>query len=751
MAQAPPPAVTPIAAALADRYIVERELGRGGMATVYLAEEKKHGRKVAIKVLRTEITAALGTERFLREIGIAARLAHPHIVPLIDSGEAGGQLYYVQPHVPGGSLRERLLESGPLPVKDALRIAQEVGAGLDYAHRNGFVHRDVKPENILFADGHALLADFGVARACCDAEESTGREQVTEVGIALGTPEYMSPEQASGEPDLGTESDVYSLACVVYEMLAGQPPFTGGGLRAIMAKHVTETPRPIRGMRPDVPTAVEHALARALEKDPERRFHSTAEFATALAAADSASRTPTTTRSIAVLPFVNASPETENEYLSDGITDELIDALAKIAGLRVSSRTSAFALKGKPLDVRAVGALLGVSVVLEGTVRKAGERLRITAQLTSTDDGRLLWSQRFDRKLVDVFEIQDEIAGTIVNTLRATMFADLSEHVPRRYTENIQAYGLYLKGRFAWNKRTSEGVAEAVDYFRQAIGEDPSYAPAYAGLADSFALDVDYRSIPVAEAYARAKDYARKALELDESLPSAHASLAWSLFIYDWKWDESEREFRRAIELNPRYASAHQWFAFLLAARGQFDAALLEGHTAIELDPASVSARRALGWVYYYARRYGQAREHLARAIEMNPMAVESIRMLGSTLALQGETAEAERVLREALTLPGASAYSTATLGWLLGQSGKRAEAEELLQELEAERQRGYVSPVAFAILHIGLGNHSAALDWTERAYDERRGWLVYVNVNPIFDSLRKEPRFSALIERMGL
>ena len=751
MAQAP--AVDPIAAALADRYTIERELGRGGMATVYLAEEKKHGRKVAIKVLRTEITAALGIERFLREIGIAARLAHPHIVPLIDSGKAGDQLYYVQPHVPGGSLRERLVAMGPLPLKDALRIAQEVGAGLDYAHRNGFVHRDVKPENILFADGHALLADFGVARACSDADESTSppRQKVTEVGIALGTPEYMSPEQASGEPDLGTASDVYSLACVVYEMLAGEPPFSGAGPRAIMAKHVTDTPRPIRGMRPDVPTAVEHALARALEKDPERRFHSTAEFATALAAADSAGRTPTTTRSIAVLPFVNASPETENEYLSDGITDELIDALAKIAGLRVSSRTSAFALKGKPLDVRAVGALLGVSVVLEGTVRKAGARLRITAQLTSTDDGRLLWSQRFDRKLVDVFEIQDEIAATIVNTLRATMFADLSEHVPRRYTENIQAYGLYLKGRFAWNKRTSEGVAEAVDYFQQAIGEDPSYAPAYAGLADSFALDVDYRSIPVAEAYARAKDYARKALELDESLPSAHASLAWSLFIYDWKWDEAEREFRRAIELNPRYASAHQWFAFLLAARGQFDAALLEGHTAIELDPASVSARRALGWVYYYARRYAQAREHLARAIEMNPMAVESIRMLGSTLALQGETAEAERVLREALTLPGASAYSTATLGWLLAQSGKRAEAEQLLQELEAERERGYVSPVALAILHMGLGNLQEALVWTERAYDERRGWLVYVKVNPIFDPVRNEPNFKSLVDRMRL
>src|SRR3989441_8231637 len=464
------------------------------MATVYLADEKKHGRKVAIKVLRPEITAALGTTRFLREIGIAAQLAHPHIVPLIDSGEAAGMLYYVQPHVPGGSLRERLLERRPLSVKDALRIAQEVGAGLDFAHRQGFVHRDVKPENILFADGHAVLADFGVARACCDPDADTTRagELATEVGLAVGTPEYMSPEQASGEPNLGSASDVYSLACVVYEMLVGEPPFTGAGARAVMAKHVTESPRPVRGFRPEVPAWGERALEQARKKDPEQRFEGGAEFVAALMAPDSAAiaRTPASTRSIAVLPFVNASPEVENEYLSDGITDELIDALAKIAGLRVSSRTSVFALKGKSLDVRAVGALLGSSVVLEGTVRKAGDRLRITAQLTSTDDGRLLWSQRYDRQLVDVFAIQDEIAATIVNTLRATMFADLSEHVPRRYTENIQAYGLYLKGRFAWNKRTQEGVAEAVRFFEQAIAEDPNYAPAYAGLADSYSLDV---------------------------------------------------------------------------------------------------------------------------------------------------------------------------------------------------------------------------------------------------------------------
>ncbi len=716
------------------------------MATVYLAEEKKHGRKVAIKVLRPEITAALGTERFLREIGIAARLAHPHIVPLIDSGEAGGLLYYVQPHVPGGSLRDRLVEKSPLPIKDALRIAQEIGAGLDFAHRKGFVHRDVKPENILFADGHAVLADFGVARACCDAEDG-----VTEVGLAVGTPEYMSPEQASGDEDLSAASDVYSLACVVYEMLAGEPPFRGNSSRAVIAQHVTAAPRPLRGFRPDVPAGTERAIARGLEKDPAQRYPSAAEFVAALAAPDGVPRSPAATRSIAVLPFVNASPDADNEYLSDGITDELIDALAKISGLRVSSRTSVFALKGKPLDVRAVGALLGTSVVLEGTVRKAGDRLRITAQLTSTDDGRLLWSQRYDRQLVDVFAIQDEIAATIVNTLRATMFADVSEHVARRYTENIQAYGLYLKGRYEWNKRTQEGVAAAIHYFERAIAEDPAYAPAYAGLSDSYSLDVDYRSIPVHQSYQRAKEYARKALALDESVPTAHASLAWALFIYDWQWDEAEREFRRAIELNPRYASAHQWFAFLLAARGQHDAALVEGHTALELDPASVSIRRAVGWLYYYARRFGQAREHLARAIEMNPTAVETYRMLGSTVALQGDVAEAERVLREALTLEGAAAYSKATLGWLLARSGRREDALALLRELDAARAQGYVSPVAFAILHIGLGNLSQALDWSERAYDERRGWLAYVNVNPIFDPLRHEPRYAALVKRMRL
>jgi len=737
------------ASALADRYAVERELGRGGMATVYLAEDRKHGRKVAIKVLRPGLAASLGAERFLREIGIAAQLAHPHIVPLIDSGEANGMLYYVQPFVPGGSLRERLDTEKRLAVKETLRIAQEVGAGLDYAHRNRFVHRDVKPENVLFADGHALLADFGVARVYSASET----ESVTDAGIAVGTPEYMSPEQASGEPNIGSASDVYSLACVVYEMLTGEPPVRGVGARATLAKQVTDVPRPVRALRPDAPAHIERTLARALAKDPGERFPTVAEFVAALQHEQPGAGTIGSVigRSIAVLPFVNASPDRENEYLSDGITDELINALAKVDGLRVASRTSVFALKGKPQDVRAIGALLGAAWVLDGTLRRSGDRLRITAQLSSTEDGQLLWSERFDRTLADVFAIQEEIARTIVDTLRVAPLAAFAAPSPKRHTENITAYGLYLRGRYAWNTRTQEGITEAIRYFEQAIAEDPRYAPAYTGLADSYALQLDYRSVPVAEGFALAKQYARKALELDETVAETHASLAWSLFIYDWDWEGAGREFRRALELDPRYATAHQWYAFWLTARGRLDEALVEAHTALELDPASVSIRRSVGWIYYYARRYDQARYHMARAVAMNPTAAETYRVLGLLLAQQDQWAEAERVLREGMTLPGAATYTAAALGYVLARAGKRAEAEALLAELEAQRRSDYVSPVAFATLYLGLDDHERALDWTERALEERRGWLAYLRVNPLLDPLRGEPRFEAMIEKLGL
>jgi serine/threonine-protein kinase len=744
--RAPTPVLAPLAAALSGRYAFERELGRGGMATVYLARDAKHDRLVAVKVLPPALAASIGVERFLREIRIAARLAHPHILPLIDSGEAGNALFYVTPHVPDGSLRERLAKDRQLPVTEAIRIARDVGAALDYAHRQGVVHRDVKPANILFTDGHAVLADFGIARAISTADV----DAVTEAGQVLGTPEYMSPEQAAGEQELRQASDIYSLACVVYEMLAGGPPIRGRSARATMAQQVTAVPKPLRALRPDTPPHVEGALARALAKDPAERFASAGEFIAALLAPGPGVATAVT-RGIAVLPFVNASPDPGNEYLSDGITDELIGALAKVEGLRVASRTSAFALKHTPQDVRAIGALLGVAWVLEGSVRRAGDRLRITAQLCSAEDGRLLWSQRYDRTLEDVFAIQEEIARTIVDTLRATSFADLAEPPARRYARNATAYGLYLKGRYAWNKRTQAGVTEAIQYFQQAIAEDPEYAPAYAGLSDAYALQLDYRSVPVAEGFALATEYARQALALDDGVAEAHASLAWTLFIYGWDWDGATREFRRAIELDPRYATAHQWYAFLLAALSRLDDAIVEIHTALELDPVSVSIRRSVAWTYCYARRYDQARHHVTRAIAMNPTAEETYRVAALIQAHQGQWLEAERTIREALALPGAGAYTTATLGYVLVRSGKRDEANGLLRDLEALARQEYVSPVAFATMHLGLEQWEAALDWTERAFAERRGWVAYLRVNPIFDPLRGHPRFDALLAKLHL
>ncbi|MBI4501698.1 MAG: protein kinase [Gemmatimonadetes bacterium] len=743
-----PPSSLP--SSLADRYTLERELGRGGMATVYLAVDRKYGRRVAIKFLNPEVAASIGADRFLREIRIAARLAHPHILPLIDSGDSAGSLYFVMPHVPDGSLRQRLVREKRLTIADAVRIAREVGGALDYANRQGFVHRDVKPENILFADGLAVLADFGIARAI----NAAGTEVVTEVGLALGTPDYMSPEQASGAQSLSGRSDIYSLACVVYEMLTGSPPFEGPNAQSIMAKQVTQAAEPLRTRRPELSGTLEQTLARALAKDPAARFATVAEFVAALEGVGAtlpAPPGPPGLRGIAVLPFVNASPDPENEYLSDGITDELIDALAKVDGLRVASRTSVFALKGKPQDVRAIGALLGVDWVLEGTVRRVEDRLRITAQLTSTDDGRLIWSERYDRTLADVFAIQEELARTIVETLRTTSFASLSTPLRKRYTENVRAYGLYLKGRFAWNRRTQQGIAEAIDYFGQAIAEDPRYAPAYAGLADSYALQLDYKSVPVEEGFARARESARQALALDDSLAEAHASLAWSLFIYQWEWETAGAEFRRAVELDPRYATAHQWYSTYLAALGRHEESIIEAHAALELDAVSVSVRRSVGWAYHYAHRYEQARQYLSRAITMNPSAEETFRLLGLVLGQLGQWSESVSVLRQAMQLSGNQPYYRATLGWALANAGDRPAAEAILAELTQESLSSYVSPVGFATVHIGLGQLDLAIEWTERAREERRGWLCYLNVNPIVDPLREEPRFKALLERMKL
>ena len=746
-----PDLLHPTPAVLADRYRLQEEIGRGGAACVYLAEDLKYGRKVALKVLRPGPGGGYEPGRFLREIRIAARLSHPQILPLHDSGESNGHLFFVMPYAGCESLRGRLTREGPLPVEEALRIARAVAGALAYAHRHGVIHRDIKPENILLQEGEPVVADFGVATAISAA---TGDAvYVTDHGFAVGTPAYMSPEQATAEPGLDGRSDQYSLACVLFEMLVGEPPFAGSGARATMARHAVETPVPVGTRRPNVPGAVERALSRALAKEPRDRFASMAEFADALIAPppEQPVAPVSSARAIAVLPFVNAAADPELEYLSDGITEELIHALGKVDGLNVASRTSVFALKGVREDVRALGSRLDVSAVLEGTVRRSGSRLRVTVQLTSVADGRTLWSERYDRTLADAFEIQDDIARTIVATLRSTLLRDLGDAAPTRYTSNPAAYHLYLKGRFWWNRRTQAALSEGIKYFEQAIAQDPGYALAYTGLSDSYALHLDYRGAPVKEGMERAKAMALKALELDESLAEAHTSLGWVTFVYDWDWAAAARQFRRAIELNPRYSVARQWYSWFLLAMGRSDEALAEGRMALELDPASVSIRRGMGWLEYYARRPALALEHLRKAVEMNPTAEENHRLLGLAYLSMGLLDLAEAAFREAIANSDSPALSTAGLGRVAARRGDAARAREVLEQLHLWTRDRYVNPAAFAMVHIDLGELDQAFEWLDRAYQDRRGWLAYLKVEPDFDPLRSDPRFAALLARMRL
>src|SRR5213596_2516674 len=509
-----------VQAALAGRYTIERELGRGGMATVYLAQDRKHHRQVAIKVLKPELAAALGPERFLREIDTAARLTHPHILPLHDSGEAAGWLYYVMPYVEGETLRDRLEREGQLPLEEAVRITREVASALSYAHSHDVVHRDIKPENILLSGGEAVVADFGIARAITAA----ARGQLTETGIAIGTPGYMSPEQGAASARVDERSDIYSLACVLYEMLAGEPPFTGPSAESIVRQHLAAAPPRVSAMRAAMPPAIEEAIMRALAKTPADRFATAAEFAGALAAPaprvrDTGRRTsrlaagaglaatllaaaaglfvlsrphgapPVAARprqSIAVLPFVNVSGAPQEEYLSDGISEELINALSKLPQLQVLSRPSSFAFKGRNEDVRQIGQALQVATVLGGSVRRDANRLRVTAQLTDARNGYNLWSETYDRQMGDVFALEDEISRAIMRALQVHLVSRDSLTLSRRPTRDVEAYELYLKGRYFYNKGGFGPVQQALAYFQQALAHDSNYALAYAGIADAY-------------------------------------------------------------------------------------------------------------------------------------------------------------------------------------------------------------------------------------------------------------------------
>ena len=724
------------------------------MAVVYLARDLKHDREVALKVLYPHVAATLGADRFLREVRVAARLHHPHLLPLYDSGEADGSLYYVVPYIETGSLRDRLLRESPLPLSQAIQIAREVADGLDYAHRQNVVHRDIKPENILLDEGHAVIADFGVARAISEAAET----QLTEPGLLMGTPSYMSPEQAMGEAVDG-RSDIYGLGCVLFELLTGAPPFTGHTPLAVLSQRVNGCAPRLADRGASVPHHLEDALARALARQPQDRFQTAADFARLLSTGTGettpVSTTPPALRplqtGLAVLPFVNLSSDPENEYFSDGMTEELINALTKVTGLRVTARTSAFAFKGKDVDVREIGQRLNVGSVLEGSVRRSGNRLRITAQLVNVSDGYYVWSETFDRGIADVFAVQDELARAITLSLKVRLTeADLQLEPP---TENLDAYTLYLKGLYALNRRSVEGYRECIELFKAALLKDPAYAPPHAGIAYGYALlGFDwYGGLSSTEAMPLAKSSALRALELDGNLAEAHSALAVVQMLYDWDWAAAEASFRRAIELNPGYAPAHHWFSLFLSTRNRHTESLREVLKARELDPLSLIINQNVGRAYHLARRYDEAIEEFRRTLGIDPRFFSAHVMLAQSLCQLSRYDEAIAALRSAHAIAGPKPLILTTLANVYARMGQLDSGRQALQELTEVARREHVSLYYLGLAHCGLGEGSAALDLMEKAYEERSTVLPWLSTDMAWSPLHHHPRFVRLLERLDL
>jgi serine/threonine protein kinase/Tfp pilus assembly protein PilF len=737
-----------------SHYKILEKLGEGGMGVVYKAEDTKLHRFVALKFLPPDLTRDPEAKaRFIQEAQAASALDHPNICNIHEIDEtAEGQLFIVMACYEGETLKHRIARA-QLGIEEAIGIAAQIGEGLAKAHAAGIVHRDMKPANVMITnDGVAKILDFGLAKLA-------GRAQHMRTGTTLGTVAYMSPEQARGA-HVDHRTDIWSFGIILYEMLAGVLPFRGEYDQAVVYSILNDEPQPVTNVRPEASGSLGRIIERCLEKNPENRYGSIGEVKRDIQQIELALRpvSPRTAMekskklpSIAVLPFRDMSPARDQEYFCEGIAEELINGLAQIAGLRVAARTSAFQFKDKDLDVRRVGRELGVESVLEGSVRKAGSRLRITAQLINVADGYHLWSEKYDRELEDVFAIQDEISIAIVEKLRGKLLKEEKSKLVRRYTGNEEAYNLYLKGRFYWNRRHAGGIQKAIELFQQAVEKDPFCAPGYVGLADCYDISAILCFMDPRVAYSKARESVEKALNIDEDLAEAHASLGWIKTFYDWDWVAAEAEFLRALKLAPSYATAHYYYCLYLGIMGRHDEARSEISRALELDSVDLVFNSIQAVTFYWARRYDAAIEQFQKTLDMDPNFYIANLYLGSAFAAKTKWREALEFFTRASAASPGNPFAMGCIGYAFASSGQEKKALEMLGRLEELSKERFVGSYHKAMIHFGLKADDQVFDCLERAFVEKESWLAISSTLPLWDRVRSDPRFIALMRRMGL
>jgi serine/threonine-protein kinase len=789
------------------RYEIRSQIGAGGMGNVYLSQDTQLRRPVALKLLPPNFTYdAERLRRFEQEAFAASALNHPNIVTIHDIGSEADLHYIAIEFIEGETLRNRI-EHTRVQLGEAIDIAAQVASALTAAHAAGIVHRDIKPENIMVrTDGYVKVLDFGLVKLTeRQAVASEATTQInTDAGVVIGTVSYMSPEQARGK-DVDARTDIWSLGVVLYEMMTGHRPFVGETTTDVFVSILEREPELLANYSTGVTSELQGIIEKALRKDREQRYQTAKELALDLrdqkqeleiqaklghsisqrvehelktvkytVAADTkefkeaAPLAPNSRRtnyvsgrrrsrkainSLAVLPLVNVGADLNAEYLSDGITESIINSLSQLPKLRVMARSTVFRYKGREVDPQEVGRNLGVRAVLTGRMHKLDGNVVIGAELVDVTDGSQLWGEKYNRELSDIFALQEEISNEISEKLRLKLTGEEQRRLTKRYTENTEAYQLYLKGRYYWNKRTIEGFKKAIEYFNQAIEEDPSYALAYAGLADCYALlgSDEYGALPAREAMPKAQAAAAKALQIDEEMAEAHVSLAYAKLLYDWDWANAKREYKRAIELNPNYATAHHWYAITyLTATGQHTKAISEMRRACSLDPLSLIINSAMAWAFYFARRYDEAIDQYRKTIEMDPNFSVAYVKLGWAYGQKSMYEEAIREFEKVQTISGVHLAAATSLGHTYAVSGKRVQAQEALDSLKELSKRQHVPPYDIALIHTGLGENDQAFEWLQKACEERSSWLIWLKVDPRLDSLRTDPRFMDLVRRVG-